>query len=120
MRTGEQLSLVAMKKEFSRLSKIADKKKAICDDACNCGSNLIEIYKQANELIKAKDYSPEGMKKMQKLANEEKRIKKLLKADIVKLMDDQIHAEIERDNLWREISMIEWRVKRNTKLATPE
>lgn len=118
MRSGEQLSLIAMKKEFAKLSKIADKKKAVCDDACSCGSQLIEVYKQANEIIKAKDYSEDGMKKMKSLADEEKRLKKLLGADIVKLMDDQINAEIERDNLGREIKTIEFRLNRNNRSST--
>jgi hypothetical protein len=113
MRSGEQLSLVAMKKEFARLSKIADKKKAICDDACSCGSKLIDLYKKANELIKSKDFTPEGIKKVQALADEEKRLHKIMKSDLVKIMDEQINAEIERDNLGREISMIEWRIKRH-------
>lgn len=117
MRSGEELSLVAMKKEFARLSKIASKKKAICDDVCSCGTKLIDLYKQASELIQAKDFTPEGVKKVQALANEEKRLQKLMKSDLVKIMDDQVNAEIERDNLGHEISMIEFRLNRNKRFA---
>lgn len=117
MRSGEELSLAAMKKEFARLSKIADKKKAICDDACSCGTKLLDVYRQANELIQAKDFTPEAVKKVQDLANEEKRLQKLMKSDIVKLMDEQINSEFERDNLGREISMMEFRINRNKLFA---
>lgn len=111
--SGDQLALIAMKKEHKRLSQIAEKKKAICDEACHVGTNLINVYKQAEKLISEKDYSESGIKKIEKLANEEKRLKKLMKADLVKIMDEQIHAEIDRDSLYREIMTLEFRIKRS-------
>ncbi len=112
MKTGEELTLIATKKEFIRLSKKADKAKKEADEACSVGSEMISIHNEFITIVNEKDYSDCNAKKLELLQKRQYRCKKIIEKDLCKLLDAQTDAEIERDNLLIEIQLLEFRISR--------
>jgi hypothetical protein len=90
MKTGDELVLQAMRREFARLSRIADKAKAEADEALNIVTEYMEIHK---ELKLRRGRAPRIMKK-----------------DMAKLIEKEVDAKFERDMLGIEIDNMEWRL----------
>jgi hypothetical protein len=107
MKTGEELSLIAMKKELKRLSYIAEKNKKNADDACNVCSEMIAIHKEFMVIIKGEDYSESASKKLLSLQKRRNKCEKIMENDLLKLLDKKINAEIHRDQLDEEIQKLE-------------
>ena len=110
MRTREELALEALKRDFKRLSKIADKAKAVCDEYMNVGSEMIAIHEDFVAIVKSKDYSPETLKKLEALKKRSAKAEKIRSKDLIKLIDKQSEADINRDSLGGEIQMMEFRL----------
>ena len=53
------------------------------------------------------------IKKLEALKARRARVDRIMKKDALKLMDAQIDAEIERDGLGSEISMLQWKAGRH-------
>jgi len=111
MTRGEEIALSAMKKEHSRLSKIADKAKKECDEACSIGSEMIAIHEEFVKIVKSGETGKEVVDKLSSLQKRKERAEKIMKKDIVKLSDKQCQAEIEREALYAEICSKEWGIK---------
>lgn len=111
MKSGKELILIAMKKEFKRLSRIADKAKAEADEYMSSGSEFIAIHNELCEIINSKETGKSVLKKLNDLQARRDRAEKIRKKDFIKLIDKQSDAEIDRDNLHSEICSMEWRVK---------
>lgn len=109
MTRGEEISLHAMKKEFKRLSRVAEKAKQEADEATHIGSELLAIHQEFAEIVKAKETGPKVLKKLEALQKRSDRAKKIQKKSIVELMDKQIKAESDCESLGLEIQRLEFR-----------
>lgn len=112
MRAGEKIALEAMKKEFVRLSRAADRAKSEADEHMNVGSEMIAIHNEFAEIVKSKATGPEVVEKLDVLKKRKDRADKVVKKNLVKLLDKQYEAESARDNLGTEIQMAEFRYSR--------
>ncbi len=109
MKTGEELALIAMKKELALLSKMAEKAKAECAEYLGTAKEMIEIYRELGEIIKLK-VSNESIKKLDALKAREKRVNDVHKKDFLKLCDNEHESEWEKNSLAQEINNIEFRM----------
>ncbi len=116
MRSGEQLSLIAMKKEFKLLAKQAEKAKKECDEYLNIGTESISIHNEFKKIVDSKEFGEHIQKKLDSLISRSNKCKRIQKKDFLKLCDKQSTLEIERDNLNFEISHLEWRIKQRAQL----
>lgn len=110
MRTGEELALAAMKKEHAILARIADKAKAEADEYISIGSEAVAIHTEFAAIVNSRETGQHVIDALDKLQKRRARVDRILKKDMVSLSDKQIAAEIERDNLLREIQALEFRV----------
>ena len=112
MRTGEEIALGAMRKEFSVLSRKADRAKKEADECVTVGSELIAIHEEFVEIVKAKATGEAVIKKLEVLQTRSNRAEKIRKKSLIKLLEKQSETEFERDNLGREIQMMEFSLSR--------
>lgn len=110
MKTREELVLRALKREFSRLSRIAEKAKAEADENQNIGSEFVAIHKEFAEILDSGDHGKATIKQLDNLQARRDKADRVLKRDLVKLIDKQHDAECERNAIGEEISMIEFRL----------
>jgi hypothetical protein len=111
MKTGDELVLQAMRREFARLSRIADKAKAEADEALNIGTEYMEIHKELIEIVNSKEHGKkEVLEKMKSLKLRRGRADRIMKKDMAKLIEKEVDAQVERDTLGIEIDNMEWRL----------
>ncbi len=108
-RSGRDLVIAALEKEFRRLSAVAEKKKAECDECFSAPTDLLEVRRKASEILETLDPGTSALKKLKTLAEEETRLLKLIKKSSIDFMDAQHLAEAERDNLGQELSFLKFR-----------
>jgi hypothetical protein len=106
---GEELALSAMKKEFKRLSRLAEKATAEYDEYINIGSELVAIQEEFARIVNAKEHGHHIIQKLESLQARRKKAMKILDKDLLKLIDKQHLAEIKRDSLGSEIQRLEFR-----------
>ncbi|QJR79663.1 hypothetical protein CA267_002035 [Alteromonas pelagimontana] len=102
--------LRAMESELKKLVKKAETAKRKCDETMSAASEIIEVRKKAHEILSGDLSADEKLKLIEPLAKREKRAFTNSKRNLVKLMDAQHEAEIERDELMREISSYKYRM----------
>lgn len=66
----------ALKRDFKRLSKIADKARNECDEAIGVGSEIIAIHEELALIVKSKDHGPATIKKLEVLKQRSERAEK--------------------------------------------
>ena len=115
--TGKKLTaditLQALRKEADSRTTQAKKIARKIEDANFAGSKLIRAY---NEFAKKFNESSDVDEKLVLLNDyqaEEKRLKKCMGYDICKLIEQQVRLEGEASQIGQEISLIEWRMKKN-------
>ena len=110
MRTGEELALNAMKKEYTLLSRKADKAKKEADEYMSVGTELIAIHNEFVKIVKAKDHGEEVLKKLDVLKKRSEKAEKIRKKDLVKLIDKESETRFTADSLSHEIQNLEFRL----------
>lgn len=110
MKSGEELTHIAMMKEFKRLSRVADKAKKEADEYIEIGTEMLAIHQEFASIVKSGKRDKATIKALDSLANRSKRAEKIRKKDLLKLMDKQSDAEITRDRLGSEIQIMEFRI----------
>ena len=110
MHKGEELTLKALKKELSRLERLADKAKAECDECINIGTELIDIHKEFAAIVKSKECNKATIKKLDDLKIRSKKAEKIRKKDLLKLMDKENDTRINVSYLQAEINRLEFRI----------
>ena len=110
IKTGEELALNAMKKEFKVLSRAADRAKKEADEYMEVGTEIIAIHRELAEIVKQKLSSETVVKKLALLKKRSERAEKIRKKDLIKLLDKQNDTEFNRDNLGHEIQMMEFKI----------
>ena len=108
MKMGEDLALEAMKRDFKRLSRLADKAKKEAEEAMCIGSEMVAIHNEFVEIVKAKVTNETSMKKLEALQVRSKRAEKIQKKSLIKLFDKESETAIERDSLGAEIQRLEY------------
>lgn len=112
MRQGEELAIQAMKKEFKRLSKVAERAKKETDEHINIGSEILGIHKEFSDIVNAKESTKETALKLNALIKRSERATKIRKKSLLELIEKQSKSEIERDNLLIELQNAEFRFSR--------
>jgi len=115
IKTGEELALIAMKKELKVLSKKADKAKSECDEYMNTGSEAVAIHNEFVEIVNAKEHGQKVLDQLDSLKKRRNKVDAIMKKDFIKLMDKDHEAGFTRDNLAQEISMLEFRQSLRTR-----
>lgn len=109
MTNGETIALAAMKKELKSLSRRATLAKEKTDACVNAASTIMNIRKEANDILQSEKPHDEQMKLISVLADKEKAALKVGKLNMVKLMDKEHELRFACDDLQREVSMFEFR-----------
>ena len=110
MKSGEELALAAMKKEFKRLSKVAEKAKHEADEYMHMGSEFIAIHQEFSDIVKSGEHGEKVIKKLDALKKRRDKVDRIRKKDLIKLVDKETHTQIERDSLGSEIQMLEFKL----------
>ena len=111
--TGDELTLSALKKEFSRISRMAEKAKKDADDYCNAGSELVACHVELKEIIDSKEHGQGILDRLEKLKTRRDRANRLLKKNALKVFDRQTDLEFQRNELANQISRIQFRLELN-------
>lgn len=95
-KTEDDIILSALEREHTRLKKIADQAKSMCEKRLSAATQLVEIHSEAYQIMCGETGSIdfERLKELKKSAN---KAKKLMKLDLIKLSDKEFEAEWERD-----------------------
>lgn len=96
MKTEEDIILSALEREHTRLKKVADQAKSMCEERIHAAMQLVEINREAYQIMCGETGSIdfERLKELKKSANKAEKLRKL---DLIKLSDKQFEAEWERD-----------------------
>jgi seryl-tRNA synthetase len=109
VKSREELILGALRREHSRLSRIAEKAKAEADENSSIGSEFVAIHKEFAEILSSGDHGKAILKRLDELQARRDKAERVLAKDLVKLIDKQHDAESERNAIGEEISLIEFR-----------
>lgn len=109
MKSGEELALGAMKKELVRLSRAAERAKVAVDEAIAVGSEYVDIHQEFAALLQSGLTGADALERLAALQARRDRADKIMKKDLLKLIDKQHETEMARDELGREIHQLEWR-----------
>jgi hypothetical protein len=109
-KTGNELALIAMKKDFVRFSKIADNAEKEVNEWIRLGSEEISIHEEFIKITNLKESTRASLKKLKELGKRSERVNKLKKKNLLRLIDAQNNAEINKDSLGREIQNVEYRL----------
>lgn len=112
IRTGEELAIPALKKELARLTQIAEKAKAECEENVHIGSEAVAIHDEFVAIVKSKETGQAVIDKLDSLQKRRERVLQVMSKSIVDLSDKQFKAEAERDNLLGLIRRLEYRATR--------
>lgn len=103
MTSGEKIALAAMKKEFLRLSKRAERVDAEYNEWLNIGTELISINDEFMKIVESKEIGAETIAALNALKKRSAKVERIRKKDFMKLSDKQITATMKRDELGQEI-----------------
>jgi len=109
MKTGDELVLRALRNEFTRLSRFAEKEKAKSDEYQEIGTEFVAIHKGLVEIVNSKEHGKATIKRLDALQERRDKANRVMKKDFIKLLDKQHDAESDRDKLGQEIATIEFR-----------
>ena len=118
MATGEELALAAMKKEFKRLSRKADRAKAESEEYMGTGSEIIAIHEEFVAIVKSDERGMSVLKKLDALKKRREKTDKIRKKDLMKLLDKEYETAITRDKLGGEIQRLEFRLELRNRKAS--
>jgi hypothetical protein len=110
MKTGDEITLGALRREHARMSKIADKAKAEVDEHNGITGEAFAIHREFIEIVNAKDHGPHVIQQLDALKRRRARVDSILAKDYLKLLDRQFEAEWERNQVAQEIGTIEFRM----------
>ncbi len=117
MNSKEKVVLAALKRDLKRLSKAAEKAKAECDEYLNVGSEMAAIHEEFALIVKAKETGPEVLKKLEALKRRRDKAERIMKKDLVKLLDKQHEAEFAEESLGEEIQAMEFNINLRARKA---
>lgn len=100
MKTDDEIILSALERELKRLTDIAVKIKAKTAARLNAGTKILEIQRETIEVLNGK-VNDAGLARLKELDSAESEARKLLKFDIIKILDKEYDAESERDSVAR-------------------
>ena len=103
MKTGAQIALEAMEKEYARLKRLEAAAKKECDENMNAACEIINVQKEFIELMKSGECYKEELRKLELLEKRDKRARRALAKDILKLTDKHINYQFAAEDLMREI-----------------
>lgn len=109
MTRGEEIALVAMKKEHKLLSRRAENAKNKTEECMSAATTIIKIRQEASKILQGEHSHAEIAKLIEPLAKREKAALKAGKQNFVKLMDKEHKLRFSCDDLQREISNVEYR-----------
>lgn len=109
MTKGEKIVIEALKREFKRLSRIAEKAKAEAEENMNIATEMLAIHKEFAAIVNAKEHGEHVLRKLNALKKRRDKAQKILDKDLLTLLNKQSDAEIERDSLGSEIQRLEFR-----------
>ena len=109
MTKGEEIGLLAMKKELKSLLKKVTAAKSKTELCMNAASTICQCRIDANKILQSKMTNAEQMKLISVLADREKAAFKIGKLNLLKLMDKEHALMHDRDSLQHEISTLEFR-----------
>jgi hypothetical protein len=110
MKTGDELTLDALRREHSRMSRIADKAKAEVDEHNGITDEAFAIHREFIEIVNTKDHGPHIIQRLEALKKRRTRVDSILAKDYLKMLDRKFEAEWERDQVAHEISTLEFRM----------
>lgn len=105
------VALEAMRKEFKVLSKKAERAKAECDEYMGISIEAFAIHEELGTIVKSKEVGQHIIDKLEALKKRQDRVNRILKKDLLTLTDNQLNAEIKRDELAGEIQRYERRMR---------
>ncbi|MBL4761424.1 MAG: hypothetical protein JKY93_01840 [Gammaproteobacteria bacterium] len=97
-----------MKKEHTRLSKVADKAKADADEVIGVGSEFIAIHNEFAAIVESKEMSKSVDKKLDALKVRSDRATKIQKKNLANLFDKEHATRFDCEDLGHEISRFEY------------
>lgn len=109
MASSDDVVLDAMRRDYKRLSSLANKAKLEADECSNITDELIAIHKEFAAIVESREHGQHIIEKLNALQRRRDRAHKILKKSLVKLLDRQYKAEWKRDQLASEIQMLEFR-----------
>ncbi len=114
-RSGDELAILAMEKEISRLSAAAEKYKAEADEVCDIVSEFIAIDNEVNAVINSGKSAIDVHKSLDSLQKRQERANRVIGKDLMTILNKQYLAETERDNLGMVLSGLRFRFEMRMK-----
>ena len=112
MMRGDELAVAALKKEHKRLAYLADRYKREADEACNIGREFVAIHNEFAAIVNAKRTDHQAVvNELEALQKRRTAAARIMKKDLVKLLDKQYKAESDAADIFSQIQQIEWRLQ---------
>lgn len=109
MTRGEKLVLIALRKEHVRLQAVADKAQAESNEYMHVHEEMIGIYREFDEIVRAEIGAQAKLDKMEMLKKRQEKVDKIRKKDVVKVIDKAHDAKMDADDLLEQIGRLEYR-----------
>ena len=110
MRTGDEITLDALRREHVRVSRIATKAKAEADEYMGVSEEAFAIHNEFAEIVNTKAHGPHVLRHLDELKKRRAKVDAIQAKDFVQLLDDKFEAEWDQAQVAREISAVEFRL----------
>lgn len=109
---GDDLVIAALKKEHKRLVYLADRYKREADQVCSVGTELVAIHNEFAAIVNAKRTDHQAVvNELEALQKRRETAARIMKKDLVKLLDKQYKTESDAADISRQIQEMEWRLQ---------
>lgn len=110
MKTGNEITLDALRREHARVSRIAARAKAELDEYMGIHNELFAINDEFRAIVESKEHGPQVIKRLNALKKRKDHVDAVLKKDLVKLSDRQFQTEWHAGQVAQEIGFLEFRL----------
>lgn len=110
MKSGDEITLDALRREHVRVLRIAARAKAEFDEYMGIHTELFAINDEFRAIVESKEHGPQVIKRLDALKKRKAHVDAVLKKDLVKLSDRQFKTEWEAGKVAQEIGLIEFRL----------
>ena len=107
MTRGQELVLAALRKELARMEKAAERARREADEAGGITDELQAIHQEFADIVASGEHGAAVLKRLEELKKRRARAHRILKKDLVALLNKQVAAEFDRAQLAQEISRLE-------------
>lgn len=102
-KTGAQIAVEAMEKEYARLKRLEAAAEKEVDENLNSVSEIISVHKEFVEIVNSGRHDKEALRNLDLLKKRDRKARKAMKKNIIDLRNKHVECKFAAEDLMKEI-----------------